>query len=201
MGRTSDAKERLISTAIELIRARSYESVGVDALCNHAGVKKGSFYHFFPSKQDLMLAALDQYWEKNTQEKVFQPAFETDVPPLDRIERAFRLAWEAQRDLQAAHGKVPGCAIGNLAAELSTQSPPIREKLENLFSRMGVYFEQALREARDSGEWTGNDPAMVAESLVAYLYGSIMLAKTANDAGVMKQLSGQVRLLVAGNAA
>ena len=54
MGRTSDARERLIATAIELIRARSYESVGVDALCNHAQVKKGSFYHFFPSKQDLM---------------------------------------------------------------------------------------------------------------------------------------------------
>ena len=59
MGRTSDAKQKLIDSAIELIHSRSFADVGVNELCQHAGVKKGSFYHFFPSKQDLTLTALD----------------------------------------------------------------------------------------------------------------------------------------------
>ncbi len=54
MGRTSDARERIIQSSIELIHYLSYSSVGVNELCEHAGVKKGSFYHYFPSKSDLM---------------------------------------------------------------------------------------------------------------------------------------------------
>ena len=63
MGRKSNAKERLINSAIELIGTRSYNSVGVQEICEHAGVKKGSFYHFFPSKSDLTVAALDAMWK------------------------------------------------------------------------------------------------------------------------------------------
>ena len=62
MGRTSDARERLIASAIDLIGARSYRAVSVDDLCAHAGVNKGSFYHFFPAKRDLALAAIDLQW-------------------------------------------------------------------------------------------------------------------------------------------
>jgi TetR/AcrR family transcriptional repressor of nem operon len=199
MGRTSDARERLIATAIELIRARSYESVGVDALCNHAQVKKGSFYHFFPSKQDLMLAALDRYWDI-MQERIFDRAFLPELPPLQRIEQVFRLVAQSQADTQRVKGQVTGCAIGNLAAELSTQCPEIREKLASFFERMALYFQGALREAAARGEWAG-DPQVTAQSLVAFLYGSIMLAKTGNDAALLERLFLQVRVMVLGAAA
>ena len=63
MGRTSDARENLIHSAIELIGNRSYNAVGVQELCEHAGVKKGSFYHFFPSKRHLTLEAIDTIWQ------------------------------------------------------------------------------------------------------------------------------------------
>lgn len=199
MGRTSDARERLIATAIELIRARSYEAVGVDALCNHAQVKKGSFYHFFPSKQDLMLAALDRYWDI-MQERVFERAFLPGLPPLQRIEQAFRLVAQSQADTQRLKGQVTGCAIGNLASELSTQYPEIRQKLAGFFERMADYFQAALAEAAARGEWSGDPPA-TAQSLVAFLYGSLMLAKTGNDAAMLERLFLQVRVMVHGAAA
>ncbi len=199
MGRTSDARERLIETAIELIRARSYESVGVDALCNHAQVKKGSFYHFFPSKRDLMLAALDRYWDL-MQERIFDRAFLPDLSPLQRIEEVFRLVAQSQADTQRLKGQVTGCAIGNLATELSTQCPEIREKLATFFERMAHYFESALREAHGRGEWSG-DPPVTAQSLVAFLYGAIMLAKTDNDAALLERLFHQVHVMVHGAAA
>ena len=81
MGRTSDARERLIHSAIELVHARSYADVGVNELCEHAGVKKGSFYHFFPSKRDLIVAALDDvagWYDRD----IFGPAFAPYLPPL-----------------------------------------------------------------------------------------------------------------------
>ncbi|UCD12029.1 MAG: helix-turn-helix transcriptional regulator [Nitrospinaceae bacterium] len=44
----SDAKQRILDSARGLIYSRSYAGVGVQEICKHAGVKKGSFYHFFP---------------------------------------------------------------------------------------------------------------------------------------------------------
>lgn len=51
MGRTSNAKERLLEAVIELIWTGSYGSTSVDQICERAGVKKGSFYHFFESRK------------------------------------------------------------------------------------------------------------------------------------------------------
>jgi len=58
MTQVHDTKQRLLDTAQRLFYARSYEDVGVQEICQEAGVKKGSFYHFFPSKRDLTLAIL-----------------------------------------------------------------------------------------------------------------------------------------------
>ena len=84
MGRTSDARERLIDEAARLFHSRSYESVGVQELCDAADVHKGSFYHFFPSKEDLAGAVIEAQWEA-TCETVLDPALAEDVPPLARL--------------------------------------------------------------------------------------------------------------------
>ena len=59
MGRTSTAKDRLIESMIELIWTGSYGSTSVDQICERAGVKKGSFYHFFESKTALAVTSID----------------------------------------------------------------------------------------------------------------------------------------------
>ena len=200
MGRTSDARERLIETAIDQIRARSYEAVSVDRLCRHAGVKKGSFYHFFPSKQALTLTALDRYWE-NTQRRILRPAFDADQPPLERIAQAFENAAANQRELKRRTGQVQGCAMGNLALELATQSDPIRLKLESFFGQFAGFFERALTEARARGDVGDIDPQALSKSLVAYLYGCILLAKTSNDDAILDNLPRHALGLIGHRAA
>ena len=61
MGRTSDARERLLASGLELIYDKGYNAVGVSEVCAKAGVNKGSFYHFYPSKQQLGLAIVDEH--------------------------------------------------------------------------------------------------------------------------------------------
>jgi TetR/AcrR family transcriptional repressor of nem operon len=46
---TTNTRQRIISAAQELIYAHSYNNAGVLEICDHAGVRKGSFYHFFLS--------------------------------------------------------------------------------------------------------------------------------------------------------
>ncbi len=198
MVRTSDARERLIHSAIELIHARSYASVGVNELCEHAGVKKGSFYHFFPSKRDLTSAALDEvavWYERD----IYKPAFTRDLPPLERIQRLFQLVYEYHASLTEAAGYMGGCHFGNLAVELSTQDEVIREKVKGMFESGVAAFEQVLREAVAAGDLPAIDVSLAAHALQAYLEGVVLLAKTWNDPEMVRRLSeGAARLALVG---
>src|SRR6266571_4564170 len=83
MPRVSDMKERLTDAAMDLIWHSSYGTTSVDAICERAGAKKGSFYYFFKSKSELTAAALEAEWNKNkaNMDALFSPT----VPPRVRF--------------------------------------------------------------------------------------------------------------------
>ncbi|MEW6246490.1 MAG: TetR/AcrR family transcriptional regulator [Nitrospirota bacterium] len=187
MNAAADTREKLINSALDLIYARSYAGVGVQELCERAGVNKGSFYHFFPSKLDLILAALDRQWDM-ARAKIFEPAFARDVPPLKRIERCFDLFYESQCDVKEKTGKVFGCPFGNLALELSTQETAIRRRVEKIFAEMTGYFERALQEAVTEGEIAEQDATKTAQAVVAFKQGVLLMAKTRNEPELISRL-------------
>ncbi|HVA23900.1 MAG TPA: TetR/AcrR family transcriptional regulator, partial [Chloroflexota bacterium] len=125
MSRTSTARARLVDSARELIHSSNYGAASVQDLCSAAKVNKGSFYYFFPSKRDLVLAALDVQWA-NAKAKVLEPSFAADAPPLERILRFFRRAAQAQN-----RPVVLGCPFGNLAVEMATLDETIRDRVRD----------------------------------------------------------------------
>src|SRR5690606_29786742 len=118
MGRTSDAKKRLIDAMLELLQAGNYGGTSVDHICDRAGVKKGSFYHFFESKTALTVAAMDHGWSEHRKE--LDQTFSPVVPPIERILQCFRNFRREQGTLKERHGRVLGCPIHTLGAEMST---------------------------------------------------------------------------------
>ncbi|MFQ6025952.1 MAG: TetR/AcrR family transcriptional regulator [Dehalococcoidia bacterium] len=195
MGRTSDAREKLIESTVELIHSRSYSQVGVNELCRHAGVKKGSFYHFFPSKQDLTLAALERFMEIFRSE-FNGSAYAGPMPASDRIQQVFELMYQHQRDTLDATGHVWGCPAGNLAVELSTQDEPIRQKVQQIFQLMQEMVEQVLQESVSNGDLPELDTATTAQALVAYMEGVLLISKTWNDPEIIRQLASKVPQLL-----
>jgi TetR/AcrR family transcriptional repressor of nem operon len=188
MGRTSDTRENLINSAIELIGTRSYNSVGVQELCEHAGVKKGSFYHFFPSKRDLTLEALDLIW-KIFKEDTLDPVFNSDAPTLEKFETLLRTSYEYQSSQKDCTGFMTGCGFGNLALELSTQDEGIRKKIEEIFCEWTRYVEGIVVQAVEEGVLPPEtDPAATSQAIVAYIEGMILLGKTFNDPYMLKRL-------------
>jgi TetR/AcrR family transcriptional regulator, transcriptional repressor for nem operon len=188
MARTSDAKERLLASALELFSERSYANVGVQELCEHAGVKKGSFYYFFKSKQDLMLEALE-HQSRAIGRMILTPAFCSNLPPLERIERLFHLTYEFQKAMKEKTGRVRGCFFGNLALELSTQDESIRHRLDRIFRTAITSIEKTVQDAVSAGDLADIDVAATAEAILAYWEGVIMLAKVRNDPGLLKDLA------------
>ena len=200
MGRTSDAKERLINTAMQLIWQRSYGTVGVNELCRQAGVKPGSFYYFFPSKRDLILAALEENW-KQTRANVFEPAFTNDVAPTDRIPTIFQMAYKQQTARQEKTGRVLGCAFGSLGSELGHQDEAVGQKITEIFGRFCSYFERALQETVGANTFPVDDIPTRARAILAYLEGILLLARTHNNTELMLQLSPMVKEIAGLNIA
>jgi TetR/AcrR family transcriptional repressor of nem operon len=192
MGRPSDAKEQLIGAAQEMIHANSYEAVSVDELCAAAGVGKSSFYHFFSSKQDLVLAVLENRWQQ-FEELVLKPSFSENLPPQEQIMRFFDLMWTGQHVQKQASGHVRGCPFGNLTLEMSTQNEVVRTRLERIFQQWLSYFEHVLREAKGQGLVAETlDIAVTAQSLLAYFEGAMLLAKVRNDPELIHALRNGV---------
>lgn len=187
MSTTTDTQQRIVDAARELIYARSYADVGVAEICEHAGVQKGSFYHFFPSKRDLTLAVLDVHY-LTFKEHMLDRAFADDLPPLARLARFAKLMYEFQKQLKEDSGRVLGCPVGNLATELATHDEPIREKISGLFQRVQRHLRQVLKEASLAGEISDTHLDATAQAMFAYFEGVMMLAKTQNDPEVLRKL-------------
>src|SRR2546430_4945329 len=109
MPRVSDMKERLTDAAMDLIWHNSYGTTSVDAICERAGAKKGSFYYFFKSKSELAAAALEADWNKKKAEmdSIFSPT----VPPLERLHRCFGFFPERLPAPQKKRGSILGCPL------------------------------------------------------------------------------------------
>jgi TetR/AcrR family transcriptional regulator, transcriptional repressor for nem operon len=194
VGRTSDARQRLIDAALELFGKRAYSSVGVAEISARAGVQKGSFYHFFASKEALALAVIDQHWDE--QQAQWSGIFAQGQTVLDRLRMLFRATADRQVAARAGTGSVTGCMFGNLALEVSTQVGPIRERLQAIFDEQIAMIAAQLDEAVGSGELQLENVPHAARAIVAQLEGLVLFAKLFNDPTELDSLwTNSLRLL------
>jgi TetR/AcrR family transcriptional repressor of nem operon len=188
MGRTSDARARLVAAMAGLVHKRGYLAVGVDDVCKAAGVKKGSFYYFFSSKRALMLAALDQQWQMG-HEHLLTVAFHADAPPLTRIERLLEMAATLETSNKAREGQVLGCPFGNLAAEVGSTEPALTKRADEAFCGFAAFIRDALQEAKKRRELGRHvDVREAADAIVAYFEGLALVAKARNDPSLIRRL-------------
>ncbi|MCY2960016.1 MAG: TetR/AcrR family transcriptional regulator [Planctomycetota bacterium] len=191
MTRPSDTRDRLLSAALDRIWTSSYGSVSVDDICTAAGVKKGSFYHFFPSKEELAVAACEEHWQRDLQ-PILDRVFHPDRAPLERLEAWCDAIYQEQKARFQASGHVPGCPFASIGSEMGTQNERLRRKVEDLLERGLFQIERTLRDAQKDGSLTVANPAAKARALHALALGLMVHAKVANDPEVLRGLREQV---------
>ncbi|TXH16489.1 MAG: TetR/AcrR family transcriptional regulator [Mycobacterium sp.] len=180
MPRSSDARDRLVATAARLFLERSYQAVGVDELCRATDIKKGSFYHYFPSKSELAKAVIDVHAKAFQRQLTSSPT----ATPAEKLHAIPDAIGAIQSALEAQFGRAVGCPFGNFAAELSTTDDDLREHLAHTLKTMEHHMAVIATEAAATGALRpGTDPQQLAHALLAQYQGIILLAKL-NDAGV-----------------
>jgi TetR/AcrR family transcriptional regulator, transcriptional repressor for nem operon len=123
-----DTKIRLAVTAMRLFGEKGYESTSVSDILKAAGANSGSLYHFFPTKQDLLLEVLRMYRD-GIGPMLLEPAWAGTTDPIEKV---FALLAAYRRALEGTEC-VYGCPIGSLALELHEPDPPVRELIATNF--------------------------------------------------------------------
>src|SRR6201987_3496768 len=185
MPRVSDMKERLMEAAMDLIWLNGYGAASVDAICDQAGAKKGSFYYFFKSKSELAAAGLEADWNKKRAE--MDAIFSPTVPPLQRFDRYFDFVHDRLAELQKKCGSILGCPFVSVGSEVSTQDQIVRETIDRIMDRKLNYFVSAVRDAQAQGLIDAPDPVAKAKALFACYQGTMAQARIQNDVELLRE--------------
>ena len=183
-----------MAAGTELFGERAYSSVGVAEIAARAGVQKGSFYYFFPSKEALALAVIDAHWVWQRGE--WTATLARPGTALERLRGIFDATAQMQASALRGTGSVTGCLFGNLALEVSSINPSLQKRLQEIFEEQVQIIAEHLTAAVDDGEIELADPRRAAKSIVAQLEGLVLFAKLFNDPTELDALWGNsLRLL------
>jgi len=163
---------RIVLAGLRLFAAKGYQSTSIVDLLQEADANSGSFYHFFPTKQDLLLAVLKAYRD-GIEPMLLAPAWDGVPDPISRI---FALLGTYRRALEGS-GCTYGCPIGSLALELHEPDPPVRELLSANFSGWVNHIRACLDAARNRLP-RAVDTDRLAMFVLTTMEGGVMQART-----------------------
>jgi TetR/AcrR family transcriptional repressor of nem operon len=162
---------RLIAAAMELFWENGSTATGVAEILERAGVRSGSLYYFFASKEELLLAVLDRYLDLLWPE-VFAPVFADERDPIRRI---FATLSRYRQGLEMT-GVSGGCPIGNLALELSDHHPQVRAKISANFDAWCAVVRRCLDDVGEKLPAEVNRERL-SHFVLTVLEGAIMQAR------------------------
>jgi AcrR family transcriptional regulator len=186
MSADSSTRDRLLFTALRLFAEKGYGSTSVADVRQAADVHSGSLYHFFPGKQDLLLAVLETYRD-GIDPMLLQPAWAGIDDPIEKI---FALLGRYRASLVQTECQY-GCPIGSLALELHEPDPAVRELLAMNFAGWVRAVRACLDDARDRFP-QGLNTRDLAEFVLTTMEGAVMQARTYRD---IKHYDSSVRQL------
>lgn len=165
-------KQRLIEEGLRMMLQQGYNSLGLQALLEAAGVPKGSFYHHFKDKEDFALQVIDAYTSA-VHAALDACVANTRLPPLERVRTFFRQVERSYR----REGYL-GCLMGGLGQELSGVSDVFRKKIESCFASIAERLRVCLEAAKAEGSLPANcDTALMANLLVDCWEGAALRSR------------------------
>jgi TetR/AcrR family transcriptional regulator, transcriptional repressor for nem operon len=175
--RQSPAKDKLIAATVKVVREKGFSATSVDDICREAGVTKGAFFHHFPTKVDLGVAAAEG-WKVHANELFGSAPFMALEDPLERILGYLNM----RRDmLEGSIGEFT-CLVGTMVQESYETLPALREACQDAIWGHAMTLVDDIDAARKqhgvTGAWTSESLALHTQ---AVLQGAFILAKAADD--------------------
>lgn len=174
----ADTKALLIATGLETLTEFGFSATGIDTILKKVGVPKGSFYHYFKSKDDYGLAVIDAY-NAYFVTKLTRYLNQQDVPHLERL---INFTQSAARGMQKYNFN-RGCLIGNLNQELNHLSDEFKDKLLHSYQLWQLQVQNCIEGAQQQKQVHKSiDAAQMSEFFWVGWEGAVMRAKLIKSA-------------------
>lgn len=170
-----DTRRRIVEVAFRLFHEQGYHATSVSTILREAGINSGSLYHFFPGKEQLLLAVLE-YALGALRPAVMDPA---EARTDDPIERVFELLAQYRERLQLIGCRM-GCPMGNLALEVSDDYPEARKLIHQNFENWAGVVRGWLDAAGDRLPPL-LDRGQLARFILTVMEGGLMQARAAGN--------------------
>jgi TetR/AcrR family transcriptional repressor of nem operon len=176
-------REKLIKAGAKAMLAKSYHAVGIQEILAKVDVPKGSFYHYFESKEAFGVAIIEYYGEQLAN-SIEEKLAKEEHSPREKIQEYFL----GIRDYYAVHGCGRGCLVAKLAIEVENPSVPMCKALKREFDKWTALFAACIREGQKIGEIS---LAYDAESMAEFLYtsweGALIRMQVNHDLGPIEK--------------
>jgi TetR/AcrR family transcriptional repressor of nem operon len=167
------SREKILSSAAEMIHRNGYIATSVDQIVADAGVSKSNFYYHFKSKEDLGLEFLQQRKEQ-LEATAAITLLHPDLDPGQRIDAFMNAVVSHGEDIV----KHCGCPFGNLAAEISEHSEKLRCAVSEVFTSLRASITAVLEDGQASGVFRSDIPACKMACVISQtIQGMLLMAK------------------------
>ena len=181
----NETRDTLLRSGVEILTEKGFSAAGLDEILKRVNVPKGSFYHYFNSKEAYG-AALIQHYDNFFAHKLDTFLQDTQLKPLDRIKGFVQDATNGMERF----GFRRGCLVGNLGQEMGALPEPYRELLKSIFERWQQKTETCLKEAQQAGDISKN---LDCKSLALVFWigweGAVLRAKLEQNQNPLQQFS------------
>ena len=177
-----DTREHILKKGIELITEKGFHSTGISEILRSASVPKGSFYHYFGSKnefgREIVRKASDHFLNE------LQEYCNRDLPPLERL----RLYMDDRIALMAHSPCHCNCLFGKLAQEIHEGTQDLSESLKTVFEEWNRMIAGLLKEAIDRGELkSSQDPEILARFILSGWEGAISQSRVNRNTAPLEE--------------
>lgn len=194
MPRKSNRRELIINIATTRFLISGYDVVTVDEICELSSSTKGSFYHFFSTKESLAVDVVNHVWDQTQTDMsaIFSQDQSTQIKLINEIERvsAGYLRFDGKRYFI-------GCPIGTLAVSLRGKSLKITRRLNFALTHMRQFYQDAYETGLSQGEIQSTDSAgNLADRLQMGLQGLSVLGKAYSSTNKIRAMADQLKATI-----
>jgi AcrR family transcriptional regulator len=184
---SGSSRDQLVTAALYLFWERGYSETGMNDVVARSGVSAGSMYHFFKTKEELLLAVLDRLAEI-MYPALLAPIWETVSDPIERI---FGLLGVYRKGILDSHFNY-GCPVGRLAVEVSGDMTEVHAKIAMNFEGWSNAVQKCLEDAGNRLP-KGMDLRMLSHFVLTVMEGGVMQARSYKSIEPFDQGVAQLR--------
>ena len=177
-------REQIVETSTLVFQEKGYHKTSMGDLAEASGLLKGSLYHYFKSKEDLMIEVLDKFY--NTFKKRAIEIIENDnLKSSQKLNKLINLSEEEYANNE--HGSL----MGNIVLECMNVVPEFVERIKQFFKEWIEMTSSVLQ------EWYKKDAAVkIAKDAIASIEGAVMMMTIFNDKTYLKRVHERLRRMV-----